>query len=244
MSRVINRRTALRGSIAASLGLMAGVAPAAARPAPSMSAEAITLHAEFRSVVGAYKAASARLEQTEETLTYPEAPKALFARSGDSSRLGFRSPVKSWVDGRRWYGDPDKIEDLRAAPFRYMSGRIDQDAIARRDEIVSAWDTWQAAMKAAEDVCGYTEAYKAWDAAQDAYHDFRERLTNLRATDADIMALKAQVALERAGGIDGIDDMLTATLAAAGMQQEAMAMSLVRDFIVMLGAAHREAARV
>ena len=79
MSGAVTHRTALRGSVAASLGLMAGVGPAAAHSTSSMSAEATALHAEFRSVVGAYKEASARLEQTEETVTYPEASKALFA---------------------------------------------------------------------------------------------------------------------------------------------------------------------
>ena len=217
------------------------IAPAAAGagdfPSTGMSAEAADLQAEFRSVLEAYQAASAMHEAAEAAFVYVEAPEALYARPGDAVLLGFRRPVDSGSKGRRWFAERDLIDNLRAASFRYMSGRVDERAATRRDEIVGAWDRWLDDTKVAEDACGYTAAYEAWVVAQEAYHDFRSRLVELRTTDRDVMVLKAQIVVERASDAAGIDGMLTAAMNADGIQQEAMAMSLVRDFIGQLGAA-------
>ena len=246
LTSAFSRRRAIFGAVALAAAPVA-IAPAAAVAGdfPStekgMSAEAGGLQAEFQSVLQAYQAAGERHEEAEAAFVYVEAPDALYARPGDAVLLGFRSPVRSFVESRRWYAEQDLIDDLRAASFRYMSGRVDERAVARRDEIVGAWDRWLDDTKAAEDTCGYTASYEAWVVAQDAYHDFRSRLVDLRTTDRDVMALKARVVLERASDIAGIDDMLTAAMNTDGIQQEAMAMSLVRDFIGQLGGGHRKA---
>ena len=243
LTSAFSRRRAIFGAVALAAAPLA-VQPAQAAPEPAMSVEAAELHTEFQSVLEAYQAASARHEAAEAAFVYVEAPEALYARPGDAVLLGFRSPVRSFTEGRRWYAERTLIDDLREAPFRYMSGHTDELAVARRDQIVGAWDRWLDDTKVAEDACGYTAAYEAWVIAQDAYHDFRRRLIDLRTTDRDVMALKAQIVLERAINLSGVDDMLAAAMNADGIQQEAMAMSLVRDFIGQLGAAHREATHV
>ena len=247
LTSAFSRRRAIFGAVALAAAPVA-IAPAAAVAGDSpstemgMSAEAAELQAEFRSVLEAYQTTSAIHEEAEAAFVYVEAPEELYARPGDAVLLGFRRPVDSGSKGRRWFAERDLIDDLRTASFRYISGRVDERAAKRRDEIVGAWDRWLDDTKAAEDTCGYTAAYEAWVVAQDAYHDFRKRLVELRTTDRDVMALKARVVLERAIDFGGLDDMVAAAVKAEGMQQEAMAMSLVRDFIGQLGAAHRVSA--
>ena len=245
LTSALSRRRAIFGAVAlaaAPVAIAPAVAVAGDFPSTGMSAEAADLQAEFRSVLAAYQATGARLEVAESAFVYVEAPEALYARPGDAILLGFRRPVDSGIDGRRWYAERDLVDDLRAAPFCYMSGRVDEMAVTRRDEIVGAWDRWLDDTKAAEDACGYTATYEAWVVAQDAYHEFRKRLVELRTVDRDVMALKAEIVFERASDAAGIDDMLEAAMNADGVQQEAMAMSLVRDFIGQLGASDREIA--
>jgi hypothetical protein len=241
LSAALSRRRAIFGVVALAAAPVA-VAPAAAVagdfPSTGMSAEAAELQAEFRSVLEAYQTTSAIHEEAEAAFVYVEAPEELFARPSDVNTLGLRFPVSSGIDSRRWYAERDLIDDLRAASFRYMSGRVDERAATRRDEIVGAWDRWLDDTKAAEDACGYTAAHEAWVVAQDAYHDLRSRLVEMRTADPAIMDLKARIVLERAIDLGGLDDMVAAAVKAEGMQQEAMAMSLVRDFIGQLGATH------
>ena len=247
LTSAFSRRRAIFGAVALAAAPVA-IAPAAAVagdfPSTGMSAEAAELQAEFRSVLETYQAAGAIHEAAEAAFVYVEAPEELFSRPSDINTIGLRFPVPSGIDGRRWYAERALIDELRAASFRYMNGCVDERAASRRDEIVGAWDRWLDDTKAAEDACGYTEAHEAYVIAADAYHDFRSRLVEMRTADRAIMDLKAQIVIERAIDFGGLDDMVAAAVKAEGMQQEAMAMSLVRDFIGQLGAAHGEVAHV
>ena len=242
MKATLSRRNALRGSLAASLGLVAGVAPTQAVSASSLSPDASALRAEFDRVSAEYRMACSVDDETSDLINYPNAPEEIFARPSDFQRLRCCVPAKSLEFGRNWYGEPETVESLRTAPFQYLSGKVDREGATRRDEIVEAWDGWNAAKRAAEDACGYTAAHVRFMAAADAYDEFRQRLADLRTIDPGIMALKAMVVLEL---VRGSDELLTRRIEQAieqqyGPEEGALSLSLTRDFMALLGAARRE----
>ena len=246
MRASLSRRNALRGSLAASLGLVAGVAPTDAHPVSSMSAEATALRVEFDRVSTEYRAACRATDEAADFIAYPDAPEEIFARPGDFHRLRCCTPDKSWEFGRLWYGEPENIERLRGGSFRFLSGRIDQEGATRRDEIVGAWDRWAAARAAAEDACGYTASQARFDAACNAYDAFRMRLVDLRTTDPAVMALKAMVVVELVRGAETLLDrrIEQAIERQYGPEESALSLSLTRDFVALLGTAQRGADHV
>ena len=242
MRAPLSRRNALRGSVVASLGLVAGVAAAQARPASSLSADATALRAEFDRMSAEYRTACHVVDEVADLIAYPDVPEEIFARPGDFHRLRCCVQDKRFEDGRAWYGEPENIERLRGGAFRFLSGRIDEEGASRRDEIVGAWDRWKAAKKAAEDACGYTAADVRFTAAADAYEEFRQRLVDLRTIDPGIMALKAMVVRDLVRGHDGLLSQRIEQVIdnQHGPEEGALSLSLTRDFMALLGAAQQE----
>jgi hypothetical protein len=114
-------------------------------------AELIGLAAEYETARQAREAHLAVLLAVEEAYSDPETPRELFARSGDP--FSFRPCQRH--DGRCWYRN--QIEEFRAVPRTYCGvvyngevvRRPDPIAQRRADEIVAAFDRWDAACKQA-----------------------------------------------------------------------------------------------
>lgn len=242
MRAAVTRRSALRGSAVAALGLVAGVAPALAvastpSAASSISSEAAALQAELARLSSTYRRACRESDAVSQAMVDFEPPEALYARPGDAQLLWGRIPVKSWQDpDRYWFCDEDLVGRLRADPFHHLDGSPTLGA-ARRDEIVNAWDGWQAAQKAAEDASGLTAAEERFEAAFAAYAEFRVRLVEMRTDDPEILTVKALCiadlcgrAAERLGS--GISRALKRD---AGAYEDALALSLARDFLGLMG---------
>ncbi len=97
--------------------------------------------------------------------------------------------MESWFSPDRcWYADADLIEGMRGDSFRKLASTPTKGA-ARRDEIVTAWDRWQAARNAADDASGYTAAQERFGVARAAYEASRVRLVELRSDDPEVLTV-------------------------------------------------------
>ncbi len=253
MSGALTRRRALLGSAAAAIGLgvpaaIAATTPAIAATTPAIAAttpaiaqatspEAAALQAELCRLSSAYRQACREVDEASDRTADVAAPEELFAQPDDMQLLWGRFPVDSWASpGRRWYADADLIERLRADPFRTLAGTPTKGA-ARRDEIVTAWDRWQAARNAADDASGYTAAQERFEVAQAAYEAFRLRLVEMRTDDPEVLTVKA---LALADLCRGDPSALDACIERAikrdvGPYRDALALSLARDFLGLMG---------
>lgn len=246
MSGAVTRRTALRGSAAASLSLLAGVASAAvARNSPStgfgVSAEAAALQAEFEETTNRHRAALKRCDEADAAMVWPSIPEALFWRLNDRTLFAFSLPGRERCTGRRWWGCPDDLEALQARQLAYPNGMPIRDARARREEIVMADVERRAALAAAELAAGVPAAEAEYEEAAGAFFDLIERLMALRTSDAAIMTLKALALVEVARRQGGHEKLIEIAIADDSNPVIGLGASLLRDFIGQIGPAFAEA---
>ena len=207
-----------------------------------VSADAAALTRAYQAALRRYRIASVRCEEAEHVTVDPKPPEELFARGGDLWLLRASVPDTHYLTKRAWYGSPQRIGRLREETFRYMSGEADRKAVARRDEIVGTYDEWIAALQAGRDAFGLTAAEAEWGEADADLAAVRSRLITLRTSDPDIMALKAVAFFDLIGANPQVlDDVVGHDLRSAP-SEEAMASSLVRDFIGLLPTARQVAA--
>ena len=249
MSGSLSRRTALGGSLAASLGLMVGSASAAvAGDFPStgraMSAEAAALQAEFETTAKRHRRALERCDEADEAMVWPEIPDALFWKSADRAFFAFALPGRERCSERRWWGFSDDLEGLQGRQLAFVNGSPIRDARARRDEIVAADCAYRAAVAAAELAAGMPAAEAEYEEAAGAFFDFTDRLIALRTDDPDVMGLKALALVEVARRQGGHEKLIERTIADESNQAMCLGASLLRDFIEQLGTANREGAHV
>lgn len=168
----------------------------------------------------------------------PAEPEALFAQSND--------PLRSYIfakphGGRFWYGDAERIDQLRNWPMDQHTYHASKRA--RRDEIVAAYDQWRADIKHAEDTAGVTAAdaeYKAaWD---DEEMPIRQRILELRSAEPAALRLKVRAYLDIAGDLDwrgALDRKVAAAVKDEnGPWEDAMALSIIRDVVTVYGQAN------
>ncbi len=248
LTSALSRRAALFGAVTVAGASAAAVIPAAvqaaavpsraptASVAPPISVEAKALQAELARLSSTYRRACQEADATNDATVEVDPPEALFWQPGDNDKLWGRCPVESWASpGRHWYADADLIERLRADPFHTLAGTPMKGA-ARRDEIVEAWDGWRANVKAAEDSSGYTAAEARYEAARDAYADFRAHLVELRTDDPEVMTVKALAIADLCRGTKRFEACIAAEIKEwCGAYEGALSLSLARDFIGLLG---------
>ena len=244
LTTALSRRAALFGAVAVA-GVTATAAvtalPATAQAAPIVSVEAATLKEDLVRLSSTYRMACHEADVLNEATPDVDPPEALFAQPGDVQMLWGRFPVESWAfPGRYWFGDDKLIDRLRTDPFRYLDGSPTAGA-ARRDEIVGAWDRWQEEKKATEDASGYTAAQERFEAAFEAYEALRVQLVEMRTSDPEVLTVKALAIADmirgRTRGLDG--NIKQAMERDGGAQDDALALSLVRDFLGLIGADQR-----
>ncbi len=249
LTSALSRRAALFGAVTVAGASATAVIPAAvqaaavpsraptASVAPPISVEAKALQTELALLSSTYRRACREADAANDATADVDPPEALYARTGDMQVLFGRFPVESWASpGRRWYADADLIEKLRADPFHTLAGTPTKGA-ARRDEIVAAWDRWQAARDAADDASGYTAAQERFEVAQADYEAFRVRLVEMRTDDPEVLTVKA---LALADLCRRDPSALDACIERAikrdvGAYRDALALSLARDFLGLMG---------
>ncbi len=242
MSAVPTRRGVLTGSAAAALGLASGVASTSASAstpavASNVSAEAAALQTELAHLSSTYRRACREADEASAATVDAEPSEALYARPGDAQLLWGRIPVESWqTPGRYWFCDEDLVDRLKADPFRCFDGSPTAGA-ARRDEIVSAWDAWRAAQATAEAASGLTAAEERFAAAYAAYGEFRTRLVEVQTEDPEILTVKALCIADLCrGSADRLGYGIKRALERdVGAYEDALALSLARDFLGLMG---------
>jgi hypothetical protein len=135
-------------------------------------------------------------DRIADSFVYPEPPEAVFRQRADwhsfFGRYGHRHRTGRW-----WYGYSEAIKHLREMSCMVTDDvreRVNERKMARRDEIVNAYDAWQAQTKAAEDACGLTEASRAMNAAHDLNRQLRRRIVETPAKTLEGALLKLAVA--------------------------------------------------
>jgi hypothetical protein len=96
------------------------------------------------------------------------------------------------------------VEQLRRKPI----GRAgQQQAQARADEIVAAWDKYLADSRAAREQSGSEEADEATREAVTALHELEERIARTRAKTPQGMLVKARMAAVDPATVSTVDDL-------------------------------------
>jgi hypothetical protein len=171
-------------------------------------AEIIATASEFETLELSFPAIYAACEAAENAHPGPDAPEAIFMRRGDPKSLG----AKERHDKRWWYYGA--IDRLRTRPMarraRTDDGEIidvpDLAAQKRADEIVAAFDRWQAACERDKIATGRAEVEASCRRAVTKFHELHAALVAARpATLAGVKA-KAQACLVRRECIEEGED--------------------------------------
>ena len=238
MNAPLTRRALLGATAAIGVTTLPATALTAASPAGTMSPEAAVLLREFHDIAGRFNAAGILLDKTMMATDRVPEPEALFARGQDFWILGCIAPKRHWDRQRFTYGQDELIEQLRALP----AGDGDRRRANRRDEIVGAWDEWEAAKEAARDASGETAASDHYRTVGDEHDALLLRLTHMRTADPDIMRIKAAAVLNIwSGDADRFDSAVNTVLKGDGDSEDPLCFSLMRDFMHQLGAEYRVA---
>jgi len=188
-----------------------------------------------------------------ELLAAIEEPEELFARREDvgCGLYGLQRPHQ-FQKGRSWYGE--MIEHLRDKPRQkqcwtkiervmidgewgerctYVPDPVGQ---ARADEIVAAYDRWQAQRKAADEESGYAAASREWNRMTDEIDALERQIVRTPARTLKGLISKAQWA-DRTGVPLSIAGQLEKELDNDGqlLTIEAFALSIARDLLAMQG---------
>ena len=198
------RRAFLSGAAASALATAAPVALAAADPDAGLT----ELFQRWRTAADTHGRVMDFFQSLDEVRELPDPPEALFRRPGDLRCFyGFTGSVQH-ESGRRWYGDDRSLAYLRERSFTdWVPGKSDNDedvplvevpaerANRRREEILAAWEQWQAEIARMDEQSGYAAALAAREAARDLAHDLRATVIETPATTLQGLRLKAEVAL-------------------------------------------------
>lgn len=234
MSRNLTRRSAL-GALTASAAAIATTTTAVAAvaaPVPSVASPDAALIEASRKLVDLYHrtdAAYSAMEEAQEACREFEIPDALFVR-GDDSGL----PMGRFTFGNRlWYGDRDTIEKIRGADVYHC--RLPNHAMARRDEIVAAFDRWVAARKARDEAHNVPVLRARYDAlVMEAYPIRLAVATAAAHTLAGVMA-KVRAIASSPEAIEGIKDEFRHEITGDNASHDAIEKSIVLDLARLSG---------
>jgi hypothetical protein len=201
-----SRRALLRGlaiaPVAVAAGAGAGTFIAKAAEA-SPDAELLTFVHEYSELAprsdaafGLWEIALDRYKDLQ-----PAPPEALFLRRHDPIALcAICHSQRSKHDGKDFLGDPGLVDYLRAHPSVWETER------RRQEEVVAAYDEWQAALAHLAETTGYTAANEESERRSNEAMELRARIAETPATTMEGLLAKASVAL---GCFDGDVQELT-----------------------------------
>ena len=189
--------------------------------------------ADLLRAVEAWRVSARKVDAAYETrdaasnlIRLPEVPDALrFRAETDATFIGAHQNVHP----PHGYTDMGQIDRLRRGVAAVHQ--------ARADEIIAAFDAWQAARRATEDACGYTAACEAHDAACAENRALRLRILALPAQGLDGLRAKAEVAVWCSGDERAMQENLNRLLAGGDATDEAFAAGLMLDVTRVLGPA-------
>ena len=198
-TRVPGRRAFLGGAAAAAV-----VTAVPAALAADADAALTELHRQWSAAAAVLSETMERFEALDETRELPEPPEALFRRAGDFDHFNSCSGSLYRTTNRLWYGAEHLLDFLRNAPLTRWELREDdaphvqipdEPARQRRDEILAAWDSWEADIARVDEESGYAAALAAKAAARDVALDLRAAIIETPATTLYGLHIKADVAL-------------------------------------------------
>ena len=241
--RPLSRRTMLTAGTAAlaTAGTVALPAIASVEPDRSAFAEAFAVYmaasAENDAAQAAEEAAAERLEAMGD---YPDIPEAVWFREGDFTELRLPTPKgRHGPDGVDFY-DARQCADFRARPRTKAVPYPHPDmpppnmvvrqepwpeAQARADEIVAAWDAYEAECDRLRRESGLEAAGERWSAAVKARLAAAVALFHVPAFTLDDMKAKAAIVL---GMYEGIEDYEAEALR-DGSDATLLSASIIRD---------------
>lgn len=219
MSTSITRRAALTGSAAGAAAIVAGTLPAIAIAADHPDAELFALGRQHDAIYAKMKDAERRMDIVAPLGPKPIEPEALKVRPGDEA-LGMPKPYDYGVggpDNYNWrevnelkrnrrvrpYRGPVKLErveyadvpEIVTAAIAYSNARDEPwpEAQARADEIVSAFEAYDAERKCPEYDCeAVAEIEKEIDGYYDELRPVDEAIVAMRAVTLDGLLVKAR----------------------------------------------------
>jgi hypothetical protein len=225
MTVATNRRAVL-GTVLAAGALASLPSPAAASVATGLEAEP-----ELQALIAAWHETHRRLLETYEASWAAEdrarcpVPQALIATESD----GCQDLWPNGANGRRvlWpkfaagrpYGDKDVAQLALNRRVGFFCSECD-----RVDEIIAAWDSWQAEQKAAQERECVAEARAVREQAVEDYHAMGARVAKLRATTMAGVVAKLLAAAPHVTEDDLEDDAQSAILAGAALDAQALAL--------------------
>ncbi|KLK90294.1 hypothetical protein AA309_26550 [Microvirga vignae] len=238
----ITRRSILAGLGAAIPATAVAAAPVFAAQHPD--AELLALGCQWDESAAAIDAVRKAFDIAEERFgeIEIEEPEELFQQPQDMS-LGFAGAHERH-DGRRWY--VCRIDELRTKPrLKQDWSRItkapngehfcvyvaDPKAQARADEIVAAYDRWQANIARAEDTSGLTAAKAEDERLQKINRDLCEQILSTPARTVEGLAVKARIYAWFTGGADEVEKDLTSHLETDGPGDQTAMLAIVRDLL-------------
>jgi hypothetical protein len=179
-------------------------------------------------------------------------PKAIFWQKGDAVHSMMRGLPCPTRDGRLWYGP--NIEHLRNVPqtlqdFRncievddergksvLIGRKLDPKAQARANEIVAAWDAWQAELLQARITSGEKDATDRYIALSDEEDALLLQIIAMPATTLAGALAKARCAMLECAYRDGFEKQIEAQMAdEGGPTSEALCTAIARDLLRMAG---------
>jgi anti-sigma-K factor RskA len=226
MTSATNRRAVLGAVLAAGGALASLPSPAAASVATGLEAEP-----ELQALIAAWQETHRQLLETYEASCAAAdrarcpVPQALIATESD----GCQDLWPNGADGRRvlWpkfavgrpYGDKDVAQLALNRRVGFFHSECD-----RVDEIIAAWDSWQAEQKAAQERECVAEARAVWEQAVEDYHAMGARVAKLRATTMAGVIAKILAAASHVTEDELEDDAHFAILAGAALDAQALAL--------------------
>jgi hypothetical protein len=234
---------------------LAGAAFASSSP----DTELIQAIARWREAEAAHDAAVEAARAAEERYEDPAIPEVLYRRDGDRT---FRIPPAIATDrttGQRYYDtnavlllrqSPRKRDVQRRLTEREIAASLDPsydlvsakevwpEAQARADEIIAAGDWLQGERQRREDAAGIRVAEETERGAYQAYRAAGRAIADTPATTVQGAILKARVVAEWYGN-DVAE--IAEGIGRAASHAEQVALSVVRDLLVLNGVAAAEA---
>jgi len=240
---LVSRRHFLRAGTAA-VAISATAAPVAVA-ASHPDAELLALGRQWEESAAALDANRTAFDAAEERIEQIEIlePEELFQQPQDFS-LGLID-AHTRHDGRRWYVY-DRIDDLRTKPRmkqdwsqvtkgpkgeQFCAWVPDPKAQARADEIVAAYDRWQAALAKAEEDSGLAAAEAEHRRLETINSDLRERIALMPARTIEGLAVKARIYAWFLDGMDQIESEFERQVETNGPTDETIMLAMVRDLL-------------
>jgi hypothetical protein len=185
----------------------------------------------------------------------PKMPMALI-KTEDDVRFGLSAPLhhvacKVWepILLNQWRGKPRKhyvrydVTDADRAKYNLPEdaefiSRLEPwpEAQARADEIIAAWDAWEAELERARMLSGQEAANELYNAIADEKDEVLAQIVAFPATTFAGAVAKARCARTECSWLDGLEKQIAAQIEDnGGPNSEAVCTSIARDLLRIAG---------